>query len=144
MTTPAADSPLGTDLATRYGAPRPLRKRALVACTVVAAVAGLCWLVWVMLVHGRPAAQSSLISFDPVGQHAVEARFIVVRRSSEVEASCLVRALAADHTVVGELDVTVGADQPVRTTLERTVRTEREATSVEMVGCTADGQNRRR
>jgi hypothetical protein len=44
--------------------------------------------------------------------------------------------------VVGELSFTpeYGADQP----LEETVRTERRATSLELIGCTAPGQSRPR
>ncbi len=132
------------NLAERYGAPDPGRRKVVVALAVVVAAAGLSWLAWVMLVQGRPLAQSDLVSFEPTGQHAVDARFTVVRRDADVEASCLLRAFAADHTIVGELAVAVGSDLPDRTTLERTIRTEREATSVEMVGCTADGQPRRR
>ncbi len=133
----------GTDLAERYRA-RRRPNRVLVAVLVVLVGAGLSWLVWVMLVHGRPLAQSNLVSFEPTGPHAVDARFSVVRRSSDVEASCLLRAFAEDHTVVGELEVPVGADHDSTATLQRTIRTEREATSVEMVGCTAEGQARRR
>jgi hypothetical protein len=141
----AADppSPRGTDLAERYGT-RSRPNRAVVAAVVLVVGAGLSWLVWTMLVHGRPAAQSDLVSFETTGAHAVDARFTVVRRSSDVEASCLLRAFAGDHAVVGELEVPVGADQPDSATLTRTIRTEREATSVEMVGCTAEGQPRRR
>ncbi len=142
VTTPDSSGPL--DLSERYGAPNALRARALVVSAVVVAGVGLAWLAWVVLVHGRPTAQSDLVSFDAVGQHDVDVRFTVVRRSADVEASCLLRAIAADHTIVGELDVAVGPGLPEQTTLERTIRTERAATSVQMVGCTTDDQNRRR
>ena len=45
--------------------------------------------------------------------------------------------LSADHTVVGELSFTVGSSSPTTTTLERSVRTERRATTVELTGCSA-------
>ncbi|MGI8900032.1 MAG: DUF4307 domain-containing protein [Nocardioides sp.] len=144
MTPPAPDSSGSVDLAERYGAPHALRATALVALVVVVAGLGLAWLAWVVLVHGRPMARSDLVSFDVVDQHAVDVRFTVVRRSAEVEASCLLRASAADHTIVGERDVAVGPGLPDRATLDRTIRTEREATSVQMVGCTTEEQNRRR
>jgi hypothetical protein len=142
-TPPSPDGPTGTDLAERYGT-RARPNRALVAVLVVLVGAALSWLVWVMLVHGRPLAQSDLVSFDVAGPHAVDARFTVVRRSADVEASCLLRAFSEDHSIVGELELTVGSDVAETVTLERTIRTEREATSVEMVGCTAEGQSRRR
>lgn len=133
-----------TDLAERYGAPSVNRRKAVVAVVVLLAGAALAWLAWVMLVHGRPLVQSDLVGFDPVDDHEVSVRFAVVRRDEDVEASCLLRAVAADHTIVGELDVPVGPGGDTSQTVERSVRTERAATSVEVVGCTADGQPRRR
>ena len=133
-----------TDLAARYGTRSEGRHRAIVALVVVVAAAGLAWLVWVMLVHGRPLAQSDINGFDTVDQHRTTATFTVVRRDADVVASCLLRAFASDHTIVGELDVTVGPGGDTRQVLERAIRTEREATSVEVMGCTADGQTQRR
>jgi hypothetical protein len=68
------------------------------------------------------------------GEHAATASFTVVRRGTGVRATCVVRALADDHAVVGEISVPVTtgpATQQVRTT----VRTERRATSVDLVAC---------
>lgn len=132
-----------TDLQARYGRPTANRK-VVVAVIVVLAGIGLSWLAWVMLELGRPAAQSSLVSWEPLGEHSAQARFTVVRSNPDVEASCLLRALAADHTIVGELNVAIGPDKPEVTTLRRTIRTEREATAVEVVGCVTDEQRRRR
>jgi len=133
-----------TDLADRYGTTSDTRRRVGIAVAVLAAGVGLSWLVWVMLVHGRPLVQSDLNGFETVDQHTATARFTVVRRDEDVRASCLLRALASDHTVVGELDVTVGPGSPTTQTLVRPVRTERAATSVDVVGCVADGQAQRR
>jgi hypothetical protein len=133
-----------TDLSERYGSPSGTRTKALVALVVVLVAAGLSWLAWVMLEHGRPEAQSSLVSFSAEGEHAAVARFSVVRRSADIEADCLLRAFAADHMIVGELNVTVGPGEPTTETLQRTIRTEREATSVDLVGCSTDGQTQRR
>jgi hypothetical protein len=133
-----------TDLSERYGSPSGTRTKALVALVVVLVAAGLSWLAWVMLEHGRPEAQSALVSFSAEGEHAAVARFSVVRRSADIEADCLLRAFAADHMIVGELNVTVGPGEPTTETLERTIRTEREATSVDLVGCSTDGQTQRR
>lgn len=102
------------------------------------------WLVWAMLFHGRPQVDSNMVSFDVRGQHEATATFTVVRRSESVEASCLLRALAEDHSVVGELNVPVDSTDNAQTTVTTSLRTEREATSVDLVGCTAPGQTRRR
>ena len=86
----------------------------MVGLVVLLAVAGLAWLFWVISVHGRPQVSSEMVGFDVDGQHAVVARFTVVRRDADVTASCLLRAYADDHSVVGEVTVPVtGArDQP--------------------------------
>jgi hypothetical protein len=133
-----------TDLAERYGSPSATSRKVVVAVVVVLAGAALSWLGWVMLSHGRPLVQSDLVGFEPVDEHGVSATFTVVRRDEDVAASCLLRAVAADHAIVGELDVAVGPGGETTQTLERTVRTERAATSVDVVGCTAEGQSRRR
>jgi hypothetical protein len=63
---------------------------------------------------------------------------IVVALDADAEdAKCRVQAVAPDHSVVGELTFT-----PVDGRNEVSVRTEREATSVAGLGCTADGQSR--
>jgi hypothetical protein len=133
-----------TDLSARYGTADRSRTRIVVAVAVLLAGAGLSWLAWVILEQGRPEVQSALVSFHAQGEHAAVATFSVVRRSADVEASCLLQARAADHTIVGELNVTVGPGAPTTTTERQTVRTEREATSVDVLGCTAPGQNQRR
>jgi hypothetical protein len=132
------------DLLERYGARPGARRPLLVGVVALVAVLGLVWLAWVMLFHGRPAVSSDLVGFDVAGEHAATARYTVARRDDDVTASCLLRAYADDHSVVGELTVPVGPDEPTTTTLRSTVRTERRATTVELVGCTAEGQERRR
>ncbi len=136
MTVPAPD------LAERYGSPSRTRRPLVIAGTVALALVGLAWLLWVLLFHGRPQVTSEMVGFDIDGQHAAVARFTVVRRDTTVPASCLLRAYAEDHTVVGERSLTpvYGEQQP----LSVDVRTERQATSVELVGCTAPGEPRPR
>ena len=101
MTVPAPD------LAERYGAPSAGRRPLVIAGIVVLAVVGLSWLLWVVLFHGRPQVTSAMVGFDIDGQHAAVARYTVVRRDATVPASCLLRAYADDHSVVGELTVPV-------------------------------------
>ncbi len=87
--------------------------------------------------------QSSLRTFDVVDSHTVTAAVAVRLADEDVRASCLVRATGADHRVVGELNFMVTG---VQGTVHRdvTLRTEREATTVEMVGCTTEDQSRPR
>jgi len=130
-----------SDLASRYGAPHRLRRPAVLGVAVLLAAAFVAWLVWAVAFHGRPEVTSELVSYDvQAGEHATKASFAAVRRSADVTASCLLRAYAADHSVVGEATVTVGPGGATSSTQGTTVRTERRATSVELVGCTAEGQ----
>lgn len=125
------------ELAQRYGAPSPRRRVVAYALTGVLAVAFLGWLAWAAFFHSTPAAESRVVGFetDP-GQHSIDVT-VHVELDAVDEAECLVRAIAVDKTVVGEQPFTGTQGQQVVT-----VRTERTATSVDMVGCRADGQDR--
>ena len=127
-----------TDLTDRYGAPAPWRRPVGVGLTVVLAVVGLVWLAWAAFFHGTPEVRSELVSFEVVSSSETTAR-IDVRLDGDVQATCRVRALAEDKTAVGELAFT-----PTEGNNTVTIRTEREATAVEKIGCTAEGQSRPR
>jgi hypothetical protein len=131
------------DLAERYGAPSGGLRSLLVAGVVVLAVAGLVWLAWVVMFHGRPQVTSQLVAFEVRGEHAATATYDVARREPQVRATCLLRAFADDHAVVGELTVPVTSG-PASARLTSTVRTERRATTVDLVGCSAADQAQRR
>ncbi|MCD4525519.1 DUF4307 domain-containing protein [Nocardioides sp. cx-173] len=126
----------------RYGAPAPWRRRALLSGVVALVVAFLGWLVWTTVVHAAPPVDSDLISFDVVDEHTAVAVVHVELADDAVDPSCLLRAYAEDHSVVGELSFTPEPGDGER--IEQTIRTERRATSVESVGCTAEGQSRPR
>jgi uncharacterized protein DUF4307 len=121
-------------LADRYGAPSRARRPLLVGLAAVLAVAGLAWVGWVVLFHARPEVTSQMVAYDVRGQHTATATFTVVRRDAGVQASCLLRALAEDHSVVGELTVPVTSG-PATSSLTARLRTERRAGSVQLVGC---------
>ncbi|GAB6985724.1 hypothetical protein JCM10369A_22480 [Nocardioides pyridinolyticus] len=129
-----------TDLADRYGGPSGRRGRIVVGIAVVLAAAFLGWLGWTIWAQVTPEVESELVSFDVVDEHAATARVQVRLGDEDVEASCKLRAYAEDKVVVGELVFTPTGSGTSR----QEVRTEREATSVELMGCTAPGQNRPR
>ena len=133
-----------TDLATRYGTTRPARRRLSIFLIALLGLAFLGWVAWVAFEHADPEVTSDLVSYDIVDAHTASATFRVSRRTPDVKASCLLRALASDHTNVGELDVSVGPGGRRVETLTRRVRTEREATTVDVIGCVAPGQSRPR
>ncbi len=127
-----------SDLADRYGAPSRWRRPVTVGVAVALAVVSLGWLGWTVWFHSTPAVTSDLVSFDVTSDHETLAR-LDVELGDGVEASCRLRAFAEDHTTVGELAFT-----PVDGTNEVVIRTERRATTVEKLGCTAPGQPRPR
>ena len=129
-------------LADRYASPAPWRRRMVVAASVALGLAFLGWLAWTAYSYATPAVESDMVTYTIDGEHEVTARVAVDLNDEDVRATCLLRAFAEDHSVVGELSFTpeYGADQP----LEQTVRTERRATSLELIGCTAPGQSRPR
>ncbi|MEP9363829.1 DUF4307 domain-containing protein [Nocardioides sp. CN2-186] len=127
-------------LADRYGPPRPWRRRVVVAVVVVVAAAFLGWLGWTIWAQSTPKVQSSMIGFTVVDEHSAVATVDIHLTDASVHATCTLRAYAEDHTVVGELPFTPTGDG--RT--EQDIRTERRASSVELIGCTAPGQNRPR
>jgi hypothetical protein len=115
-----------------------------VALAVVVVGILLGWVVWAAVSYARPEVTSGIVSWEVVDEHTATATFSVVRRAADVEASCLLRAQARDHSVVGELDVEIGPGGDPTGTLTQTLRTERRATVVDIVGCVAEGQSRRR
>jgi len=109
-----------------------------IGLTGLLAAVALSWLVWTAGFHSTPDVSSELITFDVTSDYETAAT-MQVKLEDGVDATCRVRAYAEDHTSVGELAFTpVDGDNPV------VVRTERRATSVEKLGCTAPGQPRPR
>ncbi|MGN0063035.1 MAG: DUF4307 domain-containing protein [Nocardioides sp.] len=120
----------GTDLAARYGT-GPSRWRPLALALLGVLVAGAAaWVVWAMVVHGSPDVDAEMVKFDIVDDHTVEATMDVILGDG-VEATCRLRSLAEDKNTVGDLAFT---PHEGRNTV--TVRTERLASSVELLGCT--------
>lgn len=123
----------------RYGRSRsPGRRWALWGGVGLLAAVFVGWVVWAGWIHATPKVESELVGYDVVDVHTATARVEVARHTDD-PARCLVRATSVDHTPVGELSWV-----PVDGRNDVTIRTEREATSVELVGCTAPGQTRPR
>jgi len=129
-----------TDLGDRYGAPAPWRRRVLLGVVVVVVAAFLAWLGWTIWSQSTPEVTSDQLGYHVEDEHAVTSIVQIRLANDDVHATCTLRAYAEDHTVVGELSFT--PETSGRT--EETVRTERLATTVELLGCTAPGQNRPR
>ena len=127
-----------TDLAQRYGAPRRWQRTATLALAGLVVVAGLVWLASATLDHSTPDVESELVTYEVVDDQQARARLDVTVRDG-VEATCRLRAVAADQSLVGEKTFT-----PTPGTNEVVVRTERRADRIEKVGCTTPDQDRPR
>ncbi len=119
----------------RYGTANPRRRTALVVLTSVLALVFLAWLAWAAWFHSDPAIEAELTSYEVIDARTVNIKLSTRFRDAEVDGSCLIRATAEDHTIVGEVNLTVdqikdaaGNWIPI-TTLNR-------ATTVEKVRCT--------
>ena len=128
-----------TDLADRYGTTPPWRRAALLGLCVVVVAAFAGWLGWTIWEQSTPEVRSDLVTWRIVDEHTATATIEVRLADDDVRATCTVRAYAEDHSVVGERAFT-----PEEGSNEQRFRTDREATSVELLGCTAPGQNRPR
>jgi hypothetical protein len=130
-------------MAGRYGDQTPRRRRAFILASGVVGVLALAWLAWAGWSQSTPDVESNLQSFEVVDSHSVEATVVVDIRSEGVTANCLVRAVGTDHSVVGERNFEVTGDSGA-SRHDVTLRTERRATSVELIGCTSPDQSRPR
>lgn len=100
------------------------------------------WLLVVVPQQSDPPVSSELVGFEIVDDHTVTAVVRVQWGDEPVPATCTVRAMAVDKTVVGQRSFVPEPDAGPDHEVE--IATERRATAVENVGCTAQEQLRPR
>lgn len=129
-------------LGDRYGSVAPWRRRLVVDAVAVLVLAFAGWLGWTIWEQARPLVASGELTFTVDDDNTATATFRVDLRDDQVEATCTIKAYAEDHTLVGQVAFTpaLSADDMV----EQQISTDRRATSLELAGCTAPGQNRPR
>jgi hypothetical protein len=110
----------------------------LIVGAALVATVFLAWIGWVAWVHGTPSVESELVGFEVESDSAAVAT-VDVQLEDGVTADCRVRAVAEDITTVGEISFT---PEPGRNDV--TIRTERRATSIQLIGCTTPDQSRPR
>jgi hypothetical protein len=126
------------EIAQRYGTDRPRRRGLVIALAAVLGAAFLAWVAWAAWFHSDPAVNAAIVSYDVVGAHEMRVKVDAHFRDAEADGTCLVRAIAADHTVVGELNLSA-ADLREAKGSWIPIRTERRATAAELVRCTDSG-----
>lgn len=135
----------GGRLADRYGVPSPGRRRALIGAVVALALLSGGWLAWAAWDASTPEVTSELVGYTIDDQHQTTARIHLAYRDADVTGRCVIKALAADHSTVGERTFAVPIDGSATDgTVEVVIRTERRATGVDLVGCTTESQTRPR
>lgn len=119
----------------RYGAASPRRRMVLRVATTVLAIVFLGWLAWVIGFHSDPAIETEVQAYEVIDAQHVQVKLASRFRDSSVEGTCLIRATARDHTIVGERNLTVteirAADGDWIS-----IKTLNRADSVEKVRCT--------
>ncbi|MCM0622331.1 DUF4307 domain-containing protein [Nocardioides bruguierae] len=128
------------ELAHRYG--RPARWPWVVGLLVTLVLVGVAgsMVAWTALRSSDPAVQSAVLAFDVVDEHQVDASVRIEMSDDAEDVQCTLRAYAEDKSTVGETTFSPSGSGR----FEVDIRTERRATSVEGLGCTAAGQERAR
>ena len=134
MTRPT-DSDQTDAMDARYGRPTVPRRRAGVAVIAVGVVALLGWVVWAAMGQADDNRVGGLVeSFDVRSPHEVAVTVQITRTSTDA-VQCTITAIATDHTEVGQRLVRLPAGPSGTRTITTVVRTEREATTADVVGC---------
>jgi hypothetical protein len=120
--------------ADRYGAPSPVRRRAVVVTAAALVAAGVAWAVWVAWGVANEPVRWADAGFTVRGDTAVDVTFQVTTAPGSV-AVCTVRALNDARAEVGLLDVRVGPSTSgtIRTTA--TVPTTERAVAAAVRAC---------
>ena len=119
----------------RYGGARPQRRVLPIVLGTLFALVLTAWAIWAGLASDDRAIDATVASYQVVDAHEIQVRIAAHFRDDKVQGSCLLRATASDHTIVGELNVTAAQ---LRTAGDSwiPIRTERRATTAEVVRCT--------
>jgi hypothetical protein len=112
----------------------------VVASLIVIALAA--WLVWAIGGNADPAVSSQEVSKDESSAHEAWITYQIKYGDGPVDATCSVRALAADGEEVGRTSFHPSRSATPDHTYRLTFRTTRMASSIEWLGCTAPGQPR--
>ena len=140
MTSPSTST---DDLGSRYGGPSPVVRMVALAVVAGLVLSGIGFLGWAVLSTSTPEVQSQVTGFSFPSEHEAVVVITVERDAEDTAATCVLTAIASDHSVVGQRQLVVDSG-PTRQVLQVSIETERVATTVDTQGCTAPGQSRPR
>ena len=122
-------------LAHRYGTDRRRGRRLGLVAGGVLGAALLGWAIWAAASQGGDPLTVDVTSYQVVGTHEIRVKLAPHFHDADSGGTCLVRATAEDHTVVGELNLTTAQLRAAEGTWIA-IRTERRATTATLVRCT--------
>ena len=67
------------------------------------------WIIWAGIHHAEPNVSADLIAFNNQDPRNTEIRYIVTRRDSSREATCIVTARDIDKVIVGQISDVIPA-----------------------------------
>jgi hypothetical protein len=106
---------------------------------VVVLVAALgAWAIWAAIGQSSHAVSGIVRSYRIVSPHQLSVS-VQIDRQSSAAVRCTVRAVASDHSTVGETAVTVPPGDSGETTLTVTVKTERPPAGADIGRCRESG-----
>lgn len=121
-------------ISARYPARRPVD--ILVAVVAVAAlIAAITMVVLAGLDRANPPVAAMVRQFDVTSPQEIAVTLVVQRTDPAQAATCSLYAQAVSYEYVGELDVTIPPGTEKLTTVDLTVQTLKEATSVSVESC---------
>lgn len=121
-------------MAERYGVGSPRRRGIALGAVALAIVALLGWLGWSAWDQATRTVAATISSFDVVSAHRIEVT-VDIHRPAGSTAQCTLRAQASDHSVVGELVVSVPAGGESDVQIRTAIKTDHEATSADVSSC---------
>jgi uncharacterized protein DUF4307 len=121
-------------MAERYGRTSPGRRWAGIVAMAIGVLALLGWVVWAALAQSHNSVGGLVESYDVRSPHEVSVTVQITRTSTDA-VHCTITAIATDHTEVGQRVVRLPAGPSGTRTITTVVRTEREATTADVVDC---------
>mgnify|MGYP000302382111 FL=1 len=72
-------------------------------------IIGGAWIIWAGIHHAEPNVSADLIAFNNEDPRNTEIRYIVTRRDSSRDATCIVTARDIDKVIVGQISDVIPA-----------------------------------